>query len=370
MNTDEKILVTRSFLPPRKEYDKYLDLIWENHWLTNQGELHNELQEKLQNYLGVKNVTLFTNGHLALDVAIKALGVKGEVITTPFTFASTTHAIIMNGATPVFADIKPSDCTIDEERVEALITDKTSAIVAVHVYGYPCNTSALFDIATRHGLKLIYDAAHVFGVKIDGKPIGTFGDVSMMSFHATKVFHTIEGGALLYADSSLRRSFDLYKNFGITGPETVEAVGLNAKMNEFAAAMGLCNLRYVDGEIEKRHKITDIYREILRDVSGIKIFEDIPGVAHNYAYMPIIIDEKKYGHSRDELFDRLAAKNIFTRKYFYPLTTDYQCFGTEFADAKVDNARYAANHVLTLPLYGELPPEMAENIAKFIRSLC
>lgn len=364
---NEKIYVTRAFLPPKEEFDEYVETIWKNHWLTNQGELHNELQKRLEEYLGVENVTLFVNGHLALDVAIKALNLKGEVITTPFTFASTTHAIVMNGLTPVFADIKLSDYTIDEECVEQLITPDTSAIIAVHVYGFPCNVTALADIAARHGLRLIYDAAHAFGVEVGGVPIGRFGDVSMLSFHATKVFNTIEGGALLYENEKWRRYFDLYKNFGITGPDTVEAVGLNAKMNEFQAAMGLCNLKHVAAETEKRRAITDLYREKLRDVNGITVLEDEKDVKHNYSYMPILIDGEKYGETRDELFDRLATHNIFARKYFYPLTTDYECFGTEFKNVAIPNARRAAEGIMTLPLYGELAPETAEKIAAIIR---
>ena len=364
---EQPVYVTRSFLPPKAEYEKFLNDIWESHWLTNNGSLHEELGKKLEDYLGVDNVTLFVNGHSALDVAVKALGLTGEVITTPFTFASTTHAIVMNGLRPVFADIRRSDYTIDPESVESLITDKTSAIVAVHVYGNPCDVHALADIAERHGLKLIYDAAHAFGVKYEGQPIGRFGDVSMCSFHATKIFHTIEGGALLYQNSAYRRSFNLYKNFGITGEESVEAVGLNAKMNEFQAAMGLANLPYVEKAVEERHALTNIYRRELRDVDGIEVLEDLPGVKHNYAYFPLLVDEKKYGRTRDELFELLATHNVYTRKYFYPLTTDYECFNGMYDELPLPNARYTAARIMTLPLYGDLGGEIALKIAGMIK---
>ncbi|MBQ9364753.1 MAG: DegT/DnrJ/EryC1/StrS family aminotransferase [Schwartzia sp.] len=365
----EPVLVTQAYLPPREEYDKYLDKIWESHWLTNNGELHDKLAKKLEEYLGVSNVTLFVNGHSALDVVFKAMNLTGEVITTPFTFASTTHAIVMNGLTPIFADIKPSDCTIDEEQAESLITPRTSAIVAVHVYGCPCNVSALADIARRHHLKLIYDAAHAFGVKVDGKGIGSFGDVSMMSFHATKVFNTIEGGALLYDDASYTRIFNLYKNFGITGPEHVEAVGLNAKMNEFQAAMGLAVLPHVDEEIKKRKALTEAYRSGLKGIPGIRFLGDMKNVEHNYAYFPIFVDESEYGRTRDELFEALGEQNVFPRKYFYPITSDFECFKGRYDYLALPNARYAADHVMTLPLYGALQIDTAKDIADMIREM-
>lgn len=362
----EPILVTQAYLPPKEEFQKYLDDIWQSHWLTNNGQLHEHLARELEEYLGVENVTLFVNGHSALDVAFKALHLTGEVITTPFTFASTTHALVMNGLTPVFADIKLTDFTIDEQEVESLITPRTSAICAVHVYGYPCAVKQLERIAKKYHLALIYDAAHAFGVKIGEEPICRYGDVSMLSFHATKIFNTIEGGALLYKDAAYRRNFDLYKNFGITGPEHVEAVGLNAKMNEFQAAMGLANLPHVEEETTKRRHITEKYREILRNVPGIKFIEDLPNVTHNYAYFPILVDEKTYGLTRDELYDALAAHNVYPRKYFYPLTTDYECFQGRYDYLPLTNARYAAAHVMTLPLYGALPLETVEKIANMI----
>ncbi|MBB5336843.1 DegT/DnrJ/EryC1/StrS family aminotransferase [Pectinatus brassicae] len=357
--------VTRAFLPPIEEYEKYLHTIWEKHWLTNNGELHKNLEKALTNYLGVKNVTLFVNGHSALDVAIKALKLKGEVITTPYTFVSTTHAIVTNNLKPVFCDIKMSDYTIDEEQIEKLITPKTSAIIAVHVYGYPCNVDQIAKIADKYNLKVIYDAAHAFGVNVNGVPIGNFGDVSMMSFHATKVFNTIEGGALLYKNDIYKREFELYKNFGITGQETVEAVGENAKMNEFQAAMGLVNLNYVDKEIEKRKKITDIYVDKLKKISGIKVI-DIKFEGHNYAYFPILVDETKYGKTRNNLFEQLKQYNIFARKYFYPLTCDSQCFLEQYKNVLLPVARYVSDRILTLPIYGDLSEDIVLNICEII----
>lgn len=364
---DSPVYVTQAVLPPRQEFEHYLEQIWKSHILTNNGTLHNELESRLASFLGVQNVTLFVNGHSALDVAFKALHLSGEVITTPFTFASTTHAILLNGLTPVFADIKLSDYTIDEECVEALITPRTSAIVAVHVYGYPCALGALARIAAKYHLALIYDAAHAFGVRVNGKPIGTFGDVSMLSFHATKVFNTIEGGALLYGNASLTRSFNLYKNFGITGPEHVEALGINAKMNEFQAAMGLANLPHVAEEMEKRRRIAEIYREGLSGVPGLRTMSDLPGVEHNYAYFPLLVDEKEFGLTRDALFVYLENRNVFPRKYFYPLTVDYECFQGKYDYLALPHARYVAERVMTLPLYGALPPDTAHCIVNFIR---
>jgi dTDP-4-amino-4,6-dideoxygalactose transaminase len=366
---DEPVYVTRSFLPPYEEYCARLKHIWDSHWLTNNGELHNALQKKLEEYLAVRHVTLFVNGHSALDVAVKALGLKGEVITTPFTFVSTTHALVMNGLKPVFCDIKSTDYTIDEEKIEALITPQTTAIVAVHVYGYPCNVQRIEEIARKHGLKVIYDAAHAFGVSIGERSIGSYGDVSMLSFHATKVFHTIEGGALLYADDSYIREFDLYKNFGITGPETVEAVGLNAKMNEFCAVMGLTNLEYVDEQIRERKAVVERYRQGLQDVPGILFSALRPDVDYNYAYVPIVVDEQKYGHTRDELFDYMAKYNIFARKYFYPIMTECDCYREEYGQTELPVAKYVSDRVLTLPIYGEIDAAVVDAVIQLIHEL-
>lgn len=364
---EKPIYVTEAFLPPYEEYTHRIKQIWDTHWMTNNGKLHKELEGELKKYLHVDNVTLFVNGHLALDVAIKALNLTGEIITTPFTFASTTHAIVMNGCTPVFCDINLNDFTIDADKIEDLITEQTSAILAVHVYGYPCDVKKIQQIAKKHNLKVIYDAAHAFGVEIDGEGIGNFGDVSMLSFHATKVFNTIEGGALLYQNQEYERKFTLYKNFGITGPETVEAVGLNAKMNEFQAAMGLVNLKYVDEQIKKRKKITEIYRDSLNECNGIEFLKDLANVKHNYSYFPFLVNEVEFGISRDKLLENLKEYNIFTRKYFYPLTSNYTCFNEQYKHYDLKNAEFVSKNVLTLPLYGGLEMKTAEHIVKIIK---
>lgn len=366
---EKPIYVTQSFLPPYEEYTACIKKIWETHWMTNNGELHKSLQAELMKYLQVDHVTLFVNGHLALDVAIKSLRLTGEVITTPFTFASTTHAIVMNGCTPVFCDIKLNDFTIDADKIESLITERTTAIVAVHVYGYPCDVEKIQQIAQKYNLKVIYDAAHAFGVEIDGTAIGNFGDVSMLSFHATKVFNTIEGGALLYKDKTYERQFNLYKNFGITGQESVESVGLNAKMNEFQAAMGLVNLKYVDEQIEKRKAITALYRERLREVKGIYLVDEKKNIKSNYAYFPILVDEKEFGMTRDALFEKLKEYNVFARKYFYPLTSDYECYEAQYEKCDLKNSRYVAERILTLPIYGELKSDETETIVKIINTV-
>lgn len=365
----EPILVTKSFLPPIDEYKKEIEKIWETNWLTNQGPLHHELNSKLNDYLKVKNSTLFVNGHLALDVAIKALNLTGEVITTPFTFASTTHAIKMNGLKPVFCDINLDNFTIDVNKIEALITSETSAIIPVHVFGNPCDIAKIEEIAAKHNLKVIFDAAHVFGVQIDGVGIGSFGDVSMFSLHATKVFNSIEGGVLAYNNKDLAKGFDLYKNFGITGPETVEAVGLNAKMNEFQAAMGLVNLRYVEKEIENRRAVANKYREGLRGIKGIRYLPDAPGVKHNYAYFPVLVEKTEFGMDRDELHDTLKEYNVFARKYFHPLVNEFECYRDQYRVSDTPNAKFVGDRVITLPMYGGLELEKVEKLCNIIRSL-
>ncbi|KLU64361.1 dTDP-4-amino-4,6-dideoxy-D-glucose transaminase [Desulfosporosinus acididurans] len=356
---DKKILVTRSSLPPMEEYVDKIKRIWETGWMTNNGPIYTELEESMKQYLCCDNLELYVNGHMALDIAIKALGLTGEVITTPFTFASTTHALVMNDLVPVFCDIKPDDYTIDEDKVEALITEKTSAILGVHVYGQPCNVIKLEKIAEKHHLKLIFDAAHAFGVKLDGKPIANFGDISMFSFHATKVFNTIEGGALIYSDEKLTRKLKNLRNFGIEGPESVVDIGLNAKMNEFAAAMGICNLCYLDKNIQKRKHAYELYFKRLKDFKGIKMIDNKnnQNVLWNYAYFPIVIDEKLSGFTRNELFDELQKKDIFTRKYFYPLITDFECYHGKFEQYELPVAHYVADRVLSLPIYADLEEE-------------
>ena len=362
----EKILVTRSSMPEFDEYINEIKDIWETHWLTNMGSKHKRLQAELKDYLGVENIDLLTNGHMALELTIQAMHLTGEVITTPFTFASTTHAIVRNGLTPVFCDINPYDYTIDVNKIESLITEKTSAIIPVHVYGNICDVEAIEKIAQRHNLKVIYDAAHTFGIKYKGKGIGSFGDASCFSFHATKVFNTIEGGAVCFKDKDLGENIYNLKNFGIRGPETVCGVGANAKMNEFCAAMGLCNLRHIDEEIEKRKKVVERYREHLCYVNGIKIMSDQEDVIPNYAYFPIVFDEKLFRKNRDEVYNNLSDNGVFSRKYFYPLTTAFDCYSDRFNPLLTPVALDISKRVLTLPLYSDLSVDDVDRICKVI----
>lgn len=364
------IYVTKSFLPPMEEYVEEIKYIWESSWLTNNGLLHNSLEQKLTNYLKVISSTLFVNGTLALETALEALNLEGEVITTPFTFAATTHAISRKNLTPVFGDIEPNTFNLDPTKIEELITDKTSAIVPVHVFGNPCDVKAINKIANKYNLKVIYDAAHAFGVTVEGKGIGTFGDVSMFSLHATKVYNSIEGGLLTCPDQSLQRKLNLLKNFGISGPENIDTVGTNAKMNEFQAAMGLVNLRYIESEIEKRKKIAYLYRELLTGIDGITSLEDIQGVKHNYSYFPIIVNED-FGVTRDVLHRELENYNIFTRKYFYPLCVDFACYKEEFIDTKsrLPIANKVSEEILTLPIYGSLSEGEIEYICESIKKI-
>jgi dTDP-4-amino-4,6-dideoxygalactose transaminase len=360
----KQILVTRSSMPNFEEYIEEIKDMWESHWLTNMGIKHKQLGAELSRYLDAPNITLFTNGHLALECAIAALNLSGEVITTPFTFASTTHAIVRNGLEPVFCDINPNDYTINTDKLEGLITDKTSAIIPVHVYGNICNINEIENLAKKYNLKVIYDAAHAFGVTVNGESVAHFGDASMFSFHATKVFNTIEGGAVTYKDGSLSKKLDDLKNFGITGPESVEYVGGNAKMSEFQAAMGICNLRHVEGEIAKRKIVVESYIERLNGVSGIRLCKSQTGVKSNYAYFPIVFDG--YKMSRDEVFEKLKAENIYARKYFYPLTNSFECYKGRFDPEKTPVAKYVADRVLTLPLYADLALDDVNRICNII----
>ena len=362
----KKIQVTRSSMPEFEEYIEEIRELWDTHWLTNMGSKHKSLESQLLDYLKVPNITLFTNGHLALECIIAALNLRGEVITTPFTFASTTHAIVRNGLKPVFCDINPDDYTIDVEKIESLITEKTSAIIPVHVYGNVCDVEAIDRIAKKHNLKVIYDAAHTFGVTVNGQGIGTFGDASMFSFHATKVFNTIEGGAVTYDDSSIKQVLNDLKNFGITGPETVEYVGGNAKMNEFQAAMGICNLRHVNGEIIKRKKVVERYIENLKDITGIQLSKKQVDVESNYAYFPVVFDG--YKMTRDEVFVKLKDNDIVARKYFYPLTNSFECYKDRYDVDETPVAKYIAERVLTLPLYADLALEDVDRICEIIKS--
>lgn len=363
-----EILVTRSSMPSYEEYCDEIKEMWDSHWLTNMGVKHQKLQSVLQKFLDIPHVVLYTNGHLALENAIASFNLPkgGEVITTPFTFASTTHSIVRNGLVPVFCDIRVGDYTIDVDKIESLITDKTVAIVPVHVYGNMCDVEKIELIANRYGLKVIYDAAHAFAVKYKGKSSACFGDLSMFSFHATKVFNTIEGGCVCVKDGSLVQKLDDMKNFGIHGPETVDYIGGNAKMNEFQAAMGLCNMRHLDKEISKRKKIVEAYRERLDGIDGIKLSKIQENVEPNYAYFPVVFDGYKY--TRNEVIELLAKEGIGARKYFFPLTNSFECY-KNYPTAGVEKtpiAQYMALRVLTLPLYADLPQEIVDKICNII----
>ena len=357
------IQVTRSSMPPFEEYMNEIKDLWDSRWLTNMGAKHKLLEEQLKQYLNTPYISLFTNGHLALESIIEAFQLTGEVITTPFTFASTTHAIARKGLKPVFCDIKPDDLTLNADQLEELITEKTSAIVPVHVYGNICDVDSIDQIAKQYNLKVIYDAAHAFGVTLNGIGAANFGDASMFSFHATKVFHTIEGGAVTFHDASLIRSLNNLKNFGITGYETIECIGGNAKMNEFQAAMGICNLRHIEEEIKKRKVLTEYYYEKLSDVKGIRIIKPKNEVKYNYSYFPVVFDGYKY--TRDEIFDKLKADNINARKYFYPITNSFDCYKSCKGN-ETPVAKYISERILTLPLYSDLQINEVERICNII----
>lgn len=362
----QKILVTQSSLPPLGEYIDEIEGIWETHWLTNMGEKHKLLQDGLKSYLGIDNIDLFTNGHMALELSLQALNLQGEVITTPFTFASTTHAIVRNGLTPVFCDINSEDFTMDVNKIESLITDKTCAIMPVHVYGNVCNVEEIERIAKKYELKVVYDAAHTFGVKYKGESTATFGDVSCFSFHATKVFNSIEGGAACFKDEEFGLKLYRLKNFGIRGPECVDGVGANAKMNEFCAAMGICNLRHVDEEIAKRKKVVERYRQNLTGVDGLQLNPIQKNVESNYAYFPVIFEEKQFGATRNDVFESLARNGIGARKYFYPLTNTFECFHNEYDVNATPVALHVSKRVLTLPLYADMKLETVDKICNIV----
>lgn len=359
------IMVTRSSMPDIEEYIEEIRTLWDTHWLTNMGEKHKQFQADLKEYLGVNQIELMINGHMALELTLCAMDLQGEIITTPFTFASTTHAIVRNGLTPVFCDISSETYTIDTTKIESLITERTCAILPVHVYGNICNIEEIERIAYKHNLKVIYDAAHTFGELYKGKGIGTYGDASIFSFHATKVFNSIEGGAVCYNDKGLGQLLYNLKNFGIRGAEDVIAVGANAKLNEFCAAMGICNLRHLDNEIEKRRLVVEKYRELLCNVEGIKINYEQEDVKSNYAYFPVVFEDS-FGAGRDEVFDKLAEHGIIARKYFYPLTNTFACFEGKFNANNTKVALDISNRVLTLPLYADLALEDVERICRII----
>lgn len=364
----EKINVTRSSMPGYEEYCQEIRELWDSRWLTNMGVKHQKLQSQLEEYLHVPHVTLFTNGHIALETAIEAMDfpVGSEVITTPFTFASTTHAIVRNGLVPVFCDINPVDYTMDVTKIGELITDKTCAIVPVHVYGNICDDDAICAIAKKHGLKVIYDAAHAFGASYKGISAGALGDASMFSFHATKVFNTIEGGAVCYRDDALVKKLDDLKNFGLHSPEEGWYAAGNGKMSEFQAAMGICNLRHLAEEIAKRGAAVQRYRDRLSGVAGIRLCPVQADVVPNYAYFPVVFDG--FRQTRDEIFEKLKAEDIIARKYFYPLTNGFACYrDLETAgEEKTPVAKYIADRVLTLPLFADLSIEEVDRICDII----
>lgn len=366
MKFSDSILVTRSSMPSLDEYVTEIRQMWDTRWLTNCGPEHNLLESRLARYCDVPYASLMINGHAALEAAIEALGLHGEVITTPFTFASTTHALVRRGITPVMCDIRPDDYTLDPERIESLITPRTTGIVPVHVYGHMCDVAAIRDIADRHGLKVLYDGAHAFGETLDGAGAMSFGDATICSFHATKVFNTIEGGAVFYRDSSLGPVLARIRNFGITGPETVESVGGNFKMNEFCAAMGLCNLRHLDEQISLRGQAEARYRERLTGIPGLVLSPIRTDVASNHAYMPLVVDETEFGADRDEVCHALARRNIYARKYFYPLVSDFACYRGRFDLEATPVARKVAARILCLPLYAGLSAEQVDGICDTI----
>ena len=360
------INVTRSSMPPFEEYCDEIRELWNSHWLTNMGCKHRELEAELKRFLGCEELALFTNGHLALENVIEAFGLHGEIITTPFTFASTTHAIVRCGCTPVFCDIDPVTYTLDPEKLEALISEKTVAILPVHVYGNLCDVDRIGAIAQKHGLPVIYDAAHSFGVFRNGVSSACFGDAAMFSFHATKVFNTVEGGAVCCHSGEVRQRLCDLKNFGIHDEENVPYVGGNAKMNEFCAAMGLCNLRHLEEEIKKRRLVTERYNKNLSGVAGLQLNARQEGVKPNYAYYPVVFDGFRL--TRDEVFDRLKAEGIVPRKYFYPLTSAFACYRGRpgFSTAETPVAERVAANVLTLPMYADLPLETVNRICSLI----
>ena len=366
--TNEKILVTQSSMPPYEEYIEAIKPLWESHWLTNMGTYHKRLEEALKEYLGVPELSLMVNGHMALELAIQSFDFPegSEVITTPFTFISTTHAIVRNRLKPVFCDVKEEDGTIDETKIEDLITEHTVAIVPVHVYGNVCNVDKIQRIADKYNLKVIYDAAHAFGVTYKGKGIGNYGDASIFSFHATKVFNTIEGGAVTFSDHKMYEKLYNLKNFGIRGEELVTSVGTNAKMNEFCAIMGLCNLKHLDEALKNRQERYNYYRQGLEKVKGICFFATNTEATNNFANIPIIIKDD-YGVTRDEIYDKFHESNIYARKYFYPITADQACFRNKYKNNKLDVARYISQRVLILPFYEKMQIGTIDTIIQILR---
>ena len=354
----KQITVTSPLLPPLDEFVEYLRDVWNRKWITNNGYYHQELEKALCTYLGIEYISVFTNGTLPLIAALQALRISGEVITTPYSFVATTHSIWWNGIKPVFVDIDPRTGNLNPDCIEAAITPYTTAIMPVHVYGMPCDTKRIQNIADKYGLKVIYDAAHAFGVKVDGESILNAGDISTLSFHATKTYNTIEGGALICHSTHMKQRIDYLKNFGFADETTIVAPGINAKMDEIRAAYGILNLKYIDAAIESRHRVALRYREALYDVEGISFFEDIPGVRHNYSYFPIFVDANKYGMSRDELYFKMKAANILGRRYFYPLISTFS--------TNLPVATRMAQEVICLPIHHELSNDDVNHVISII----
>ncbi len=369
MSEQEKILVTSPLLPNLEEFNELLKDIWSRKWITNAGHYHELLEAELAKYLGVEYLSLFTNGTLPLITALQALGVtKGEVITTPYSFVATSHSIWWNGLKPVFVDIEEDTCGMDPNKIEAAITPDTVAIMPVHCYGKPCKTEQIDAIAKKHGLKVIYDAAHAFGVQVNGESILNAGDISTLSFHATKVYNTIEGGALICHSAEMKHQIDNLKNFGFRGEVTVEAPGINGKMDEVRAAYGLLNLKQVDAAIEARRKVADAYRAALKDVKGIRFFDDMASVRHNYSYFPIFVDAEQYGMTRDELYEKMKASNVYGRRYFYPLITAFDPYRDypSAAPANLPVATKIADQVICIPMHHALSEEDVERVLKVL----
>jgi dTDP-4-amino-4,6-dideoxygalactose transaminase len=368
---DKPIYVTRPLLPDKDVFFEKIKEIWGSGWLTNNGTQHQLLESELKNLLKVPALSLFNNGTIALIVACQSLRVSGDVITTPFTFAATPHVLTWNNITPIFCDIDPVTLNIDPERIESMITPKTTAILGVHVFGIPCNVAHIQDIADRYGLKVIYDAAHAFNVELDGHGIGNYGDITMFSFHATKLFHTAEGGALAFKDGNLKGRIDLLKNFGIKNEDEVVMPGINGKMNEMQAALGLVVLEELDAERERRRRVREIYERELGGMAGLRIVRDDVSTKQSYQYLPIIVDEQEFGCSRDYLYERLQEYNVFSRKYFYPLCSDYTCYRQlpSSSPGNLPVANAIVNSVLALPFYGELAGEDVITICHLIKEL-
>ena len=365
---NKQILVTSPLLPNLDDFQAMLKEIWESKWITNNGQFHQQLEAELCKYLKVPYISVFTNGTLPLLTALQALRITGEVITTPYSFVATTHSLWWNGIKPVFVDIEESTCGIDPDKIEAAITPKTTAIMPVHCYGKPCNMKRIQEIADKYGLKVIYDAAHAFGVEVDGEGIMNAGDISTLSFHATKVYNTIEGGAMVMHDAEMKQRVDYLKNFGFAGETTVVAPGINGKMDEVRAAFGLLNLKQVDKAIEARQKIAQIYRKELRGIPGVRFFDDMPGVRHNYSYFPIFINAAQFGMSRDELYFKMKEQNVYGRRYFYPLISEFSTYQglPSAAPENLPVATRIANEVICLPMHHELGNEDLERILNCI----